>query len=87
VIRFELGFNKFHSDVDRIYRMVRVSGDDMSEFRTGISYPVPRAVKAEVAGLENITSMEYFGGAYVDVLDPSGKSVAMFKEDFGCVMA
>lgn len=86
VIRFELGFNKFHSDVDRIYRMVRVSGDDMSEFRTGISYPVPRAIKAEVAGMEDITSMEYFGGSYVDVLDPSGKSIAMFKEDFGCVL-
>jgi len=86
VIRYELSFNKSHSDVERIYRVVRVSGDDMSEFRTGVSYPVPAAMKEGMTSLENITSMEYFGGAYVDVMDSTGKSVAMFREDFGCVM-
>ena len=86
VIRFELGFNKSHSDVERIYRMVRVSGADMSEFRTGISYPVPTAIRNEIPGVEQITSVEYLGGAYVDVTDPSGNSLAMFREDFGCVL-
>jgi putative ABC transport system permease protein len=86
VIKYELGFNLFHSDADRIYRMVRVSGEDMSEFRTGVSYPVPAAMKEEITSLENTTSMEYFGGGYVDVMDPAGKSIAMFREDRGCVM-
>lgn len=86
VIRFELGFNKFHSDTERIYRVVRVSGADMSEFRTGISYPVPTAIRNEVPALEQITSVEYLGGAYVDVTDASGNAVAKFREDFGCVL-
>ena len=35
VIRYELSFDTFHSDADKIYRIVRVSGADMSEFRSG----------------------------------------------------
>ncbi|MBA4056409.1 MAG: hypothetical protein C0490_16965, partial [Marivirga sp.] len=87
VIRFELSFDSFHSNNDRIYRMVRVSGADMSEFRSGISYPVPAAVKEEVTSLDNITSVEYFGGANVDVLDKSGTSVKKFREESGCAIA
>lgn len=86
VIRFELSFDDFHTHRDRTYRMVRVSGEDMSEFRTGISYPVPDAVEEGVPTLENITSLEYFGAANVDVLDPAGKSERKFREESGVVI-
>jgi putative ABC transport system permease protein len=71
MIRYELSFDKFHSDADRIFRVVRVSGTDLflsdrSECRTGISYPVPTALKNEIPSLENITSMQYFGGIQVE---------------------
>jgi len=32
VIHFELSFDTFHSRADKIYRIVRVSGKDMSEY-------------------------------------------------------
>jgi hypothetical protein len=86
VVRFELGFNKFHSGADRIYRIVRVSGADISEFRTGTSYPVPTAIRNEIPDVEQVTSIEYLGGAYVDIMDASGESNAMFREDVGCVL-
>jgi putative ABC transport system permease protein len=86
VLQFELSFDTFHSDVDRIYRVVRVSGDDMSEFRTGISYPVPVAMKQELSSLESVASMEYFGGVHVDILNPAGTSIARYLEDNGCVV-
>jgi putative ABC transport system permease protein len=86
VIRFELSFDKFHTNADRIYRMVRVSGDDMSEFRGGISFPVPAAIKAEIPSLEHIVSMEYMGGVNVDVLDQSGTSMRKFREETGCAL-
>src|SRR5258706_5835418 len=66
--------------------MVRVSGDDMSEFRTGISYPVPVAMKEEIPGLSNMTAMEYFGGANVDVIDQSGTALRKFREESGAVL-
>jgi len=86
VIRFELSFDTFHSNIDRIYRVVRVSGSDMSEFRTGVSYPVPVAMKEEIPGLENISSIEYFGGANVDVLDATGSTLKKFREESGCAL-
>ena len=85
-IRFETSFDTFHSNAKNIYRVVRISGSDMSEFRTGVSYPVPFAMKNEISSLENIVSMEYFGGANVDVLDASGKTVKKFREETGCVL-
>ena len=85
-IRFETSFDTFHSNTDKIYRVVRVSGNDMNEFRTGISYPVPVAMKNEISSLENIVSMEYFGGANIDVLDASGQTVAKFREEAGFVL-
>lgn len=86
VIRFEISFDTFHTNADRTYRMVRVSGDDMSEFRTGISFPVPGAMKAEISSLADIVSMEYMGGVNVDLLDASGTSVRKFREESGCVL-
>jgi putative ABC transport system permease protein len=85
-IRFETSFDTFHTNADNIYRVVRISGSDMSEFRTGIAYPVPLAMKNEISSLDNIVSMEYFGGANVDVLDASGKTVVKFREESGCVL-
>jgi putative ABC transport system permease protein len=86
VIKFELSFDKFHTNADEIYRLVRVSGDDMSEFRTGISYPVPTALKEEIPSLHNIVSLEYMGGVNVDVLDRSGNSIQKFREEAGCAL-
>lgn len=88
VIRYELSFDTFHSDTDRIYRMVRVSGEDLSamersQCRTGISYPVPAAIKEEISSLEDITSMQYYGGVLVEVLDKSGSVLRKFREDRG----
>ena len=86
VVRFELSFDTSHTGADRIYRLVRVSGDDMSEFRTGISYPVPVAMKEEIPGLSSMAAMEYFGGANVDVIDPSGTALRKFREESGAVL-
>jgi putative ABC transport system permease protein len=86
VIRFELSFDSFHTDRDKIYRLVRVSGKEMSEFRTGISYPVPVNMKNEISSLDKIVSMEYFGGANIDVVDAAGTTVEKFREEQGFVL-
>jgi len=83
VIHFEKSFDSFHSQANRTYRMVRVSGKNMDEFRTGISYPVPAALKAEIASLRNVVVMEYFGGGNVDVMNDTGNAVKMFREESG----
>ena len=55
----------------------------MSEFRSGVSYPVHRAMREEIAGLKHVAAVNYFGGAYVDVLDEKGETENKFREEVG----
>ena len=82
IIRFELSFDTFHTDYKNIYRMVRVSGPDLSEFRTGIPYAVPPAMK-DISGIKKLTKMEYLRGASVDLLSDDGKFERQFVEEAG----
>jgi putative ABC transport system permease protein len=91
MIRYELSFDKFHSDSNRIFRIVRVSGTDLflsdrSECRTGISYPVPAALKEEIPSLENIAAMQYFGGVQVEVSIKNEATTRKFRSEKGWVL-
>ena len=86
VIRFELSFDSFHTNRDRIYRMVRVEGNENIEYRSGISYPVPVVLKAEIPSIEKSASVEYFGGANVEVLDAKGTAERKFREEAGAAL-
>lgn len=55
IIRFELSFDTFHTDHKKIYRVVRVSGADLSEFRTGIPYALPPAIK-DISSIKKMTT-------------------------------
>lgn len=82
IIRFELSFDTFHTDHANIYRVVRVSGDDLSEFRTGIPYAFPPAMK-DITAIKKVTKLEYLGGASVDILSADGTFERQFVEDGG----
>jgi putative ABC transport system permease protein len=84
IIRFELSFDRFHSDHNNIYRMVRVSGPDLSEFRTGIPYAIPPAMK-DISSIRKMTKLEYLRVANVDVLSADGKFERQFVEEGGVV--
>ena len=84
IIRFELSFDTFHTDHKNIYRMVRVSGPDLSEFRTGIPYAIPPAMK-DISSIRKMTKLEYLGGASVDLLSADGKFERQFVEESGVV--
>ncbi|SDJ84651.1 putative ABC transport system permease protein [Catalinimonas alkaloidigena] len=84
VVRYELSFDQFHSQADRIYRVVRVSAAE-TEFRTGVSFPVPDALRADVPSLEAVTAMLDLGGAQIGVYGPNGTIAERFQER-GCAV-
>ncbi|HEX6890695.1 MAG TPA: ABC transporter permease, partial [Chryseolinea sp.] len=86
VIRYELSYDSFHTNRDRIYRMVRVTGNENLEYRSGISYPVPVAMKAEIPSIEKLAPVEYFGGANVEILDAKGTVERKFREESGAAI-
>lgn len=86
IIRFETSFDHQHTAFDRIYRIVRVSQvEGQTEYRTGVSYPLPPVIDEEVPQVEAITSVLYWGwaGIQVDVTDETGKSHNKFQETTG----
>ncbi|WP_276371834.1 ABC transporter permease [Chryseolinea sp. H1M3-3] len=84
IIRFELSFDTFHTDHQNIYRLVRVSGADLSEFRTGVPYAITPAMK-DISSIKKMTKLEYLRGASVDVLSADGKFERQFIEEEGVV--
>lgn len=86
IVHYEYSFDKFHTDSGNIYRVVRVSGEDMSEFRTGVSYPVPAALREEIPALKDLVATFYLGDATIDIPSASGGEVKKYHEDWGCAM-
>ncbi|HWA32693.1 MAG TPA: ABC transporter permease, partial [Cyclobacteriaceae bacterium] len=82
IIRFELSFDTFHTDYENIYRLVRVSGPEQSELRSGIPYAVPPAMK-DISSIRKMTKLEYLGGSSVDILSADGKFEQQFIEASG----
>lgn len=92
VIRYELSFDSFHTQANQIYRLVRVSGtgfeiNEKSECRTGVSFPVPEAIQNETSALEKVTTVNFFGGALIEIPDRSGNVIRRFNENNGCALA
>ncbi len=89
VVRYELSFDRFHSDAERIYRVVRVSQiDGETEYRPGVSYPLPDALKEGLTAAQKVAAIQYEGSIQVSIFDnTSGEVLQLFqeKEGFGFV--
>ena len=87
IIRYELSFDRFHTNSDRIYRVVTVSHPDGEpKYSPGVSYPLPEALKNEISSIENITALHYHRELQVDVLDTQGFTLKKFQESNGCAL-
>jgi ABC-type antimicrobial peptide transport system permease subunit len=82
VVRFEQSFDAFHSKKDDIYRIVRITGSEDLEYRSGIVYPLADAMRSEIPGVE-ITEVEYLGGSTVDIVGDDGQTLNKFVEAGG----
>lgn len=89
VVRYERSYDQFHTDADQIYRVVRVSQvDNETEYRTGVAWTVPTALKEGLAMAREVTAMFYVGGMQVSVFDASADQVLrQFQEDDGIAFA
>ena len=91
-INYETSFDRFHSDSDRIYRVVRVTQglaylEGELEYRTGVFFALPDAIKSQIPELEATTQMFYSGDGLVRISNTKGGvPKAIFKEDKGMVL-
>jgi ABC-type antimicrobial peptide transport system permease subunit len=81
VIRYELSFDRFHSNTDRIYRIYRESVSGFETRESGIAYPISDVFRDEVSSIEKIAGVQYYGGAQVDI-EINGEA-KRFREENG----
>jgi putative ABC transport system permease protein len=85
VVRYERSYDQFHSDADRIYRVVRTGEvDGETEYRTGIPHAAPEALRSDLTVAGEVTAMHYVGGLQLSVVEtePEGTK-RQFQEDEG----
>ena len=74
ITHFELSFDRFHPDKERIYRIVDESQDGTGGHRSegGTTDPMAMTVRAEVSGLQTVTG---FYNYYTNVTIPEGQKI------------
>ncbi len=84
IVKYDLGFDSFHTNASSIYRVVRVSEvEGQTEYRTGTSLPLTPAMKSEIAVLHDVTAVAYWGNGQINVIGSDGNSVNKFLENDG----
>jgi putative ABC transport system permease protein len=62
VARFELSFDKFQPDGDRIYRVYSEFTGTFKGFNSGVPTPLPLTIKQEFTGLDAVTHFHTYDG-------------------------
>ncbi len=67
VIRYELSFDQFHSDADRIYRVNRLTRTDAGDLlQSGLPGPAVAVLREKVTAISNIAGVQYYGPVQID---------------------
>lgn len=66
VVYFEMSFDSFHRDGDRIYRVVSATQNtNGTEFFMGVPFPVPGALRKDYPQLENVAAIRQTDGVII----------------------
>ena len=84
IIHFELSFDGFHQNKDRIYRVLsEFHTPKGTEYNPGVPFPLPRALRNDYPQFEKVTTVRMDGNDQILVLNEQGIVVKKFKEKTG----
>lgn len=87
LVRHETSFDNFHTEVDRTFRVVRVSQvEGADEFRTGVAFPMAEHIRVDLPAAEAVTATYPFYKAHFAILNEEGGVEKKFKEATGCAI-
>ena len=88
VILYEQSFDQFHSDKNRIYRVVRVGKEAVNrEYRTGVPFPVTQTLRHDFPQVTGVAAIYGARDVQVDVTGANGAILKKFKESKGVFIA
>jgi putative ABC transport system permease protein len=81
VIRYEKSFDGFHTNKDRIYRVVRIGRKaENREYRTGVPFPVTSGLRTDLPQLKNAAAIFGDNNVQVSTSAADGSVQKKFKE-------
>lgn len=87
-VHFDLGFDRFEKDGNRIYRVVSNFGDkDGSRHGRGVQAPLANVVRNELSGIEQTVSFRYYNPDKVTVPGPDPSKPKLYKQQSGIIFA
>lgn len=82
VIQYETSFDNFHTNKDRIYRIVNVSqGPDGVTLGSGTQLPLADGLRNDFPQLPKVASIMLNDGSLYSISNSSGSTIKKFKED------
>jgi len=82
VIQFDLSFDTWHEDADRIYRVVRYENEfGNDDYNRGGPYPLAEAIRSDISGIDKVTIVDNNTSNTLSIvyIDKNGNRVR-FKE-------
>jgi putative ABC transport system permease protein len=59
-VKYETSFDSFHSNNNRIFRLVRTTIiDGRMEYRAGVSFPITSAIREQIPEIENASEVHF----------------------------
>ncbi len=87
IIQYELSFDGYHTNRDRIYRVTNeVNYPDGMDYGPGVPAPLPDAVRLDFPQLEQVATIFSMPGSQIDLLDAQ-KNELKFNEELGVFFA
>ncbi len=87
LVKYDAGFDDFHTKRDRIYRIVQESdGNDRKEYSPGVPPGLPDAFRQDFAEAEEVTFASYYSDALITI-PAHNNEPKKFQEEAGVVFA
>ncbi len=84
IVSYDLSFDKFEKDRDRIYRVVSdFTFSGQPYHNSGATYPMATAIQKDLTGIENVT--HFYTGDEVKISIPAVKAILFFKKQANLV--
>jgi putative ABC transport system permease protein len=88
VIQYELSFDAFHKNRDRIYRITNeVSRPEGMDYGEGVPAPLPDALRLDFPQLKQVGTIMSIPGSQINIIDEQKGNEIQFMEELGVFFA
>lgn len=82
VVQYELSFDNFHPNKERIYRVVtEIKRPESTDYSMGVPYALPQALRTDFPHLKNVSAIQDRRNSLITIIDGNGEPGKKFMEE------